>query len=295
VRNRKGPNMRKLPLTVSLILTFAVGSTAMGQYYVHHDFDTSWTGDYAPGWENTLYRHGEAPVGKMMEFYAGGRNGTGGMRLIAASTPEDWMWWAAVNPSDVNPLAMQIQYDPWVSVWYYDEGWDTEASWNPDLHRVGQLNAVPSWTNNYIDTDDPPDGIGDEDWTDVQFGARCNQAPPNDQYYYVAVGEGHPGWQNTGVDRTEGWHQLKMQLLSSDGMIHFYLDGSPVGTSYRDDYADLVGIGLMIQFTDPLSSWVHHKPWTIWDEFEYGSTCPEPASLTVLALGGLALFRIKRR
>ena len=283
--------MKKFLFLFVLMTLFCCAVSVNASYYQHFDFNSEWAGDYAPGWENTAYRHGEAPGGKMMDFYAGGRNGSAGMRLIADSTPESWMWWAAVNPIEVDATAMQKQYNPWVSVWYYDEGWDTESSYNPNLHRVGQLNAVPSWTNNYIDVDG--DGIGDEDWTDVQFGARTNQAPPNDQYYYVAAGESSPGWVNSGVDRVEGWHQLKMQLLDSDGMIHFSVDGVEVGTTYRADYADLTGIGLMIQFTSPLSDWTNNKPWTIWDDYEFGSSIPEPATMALLGLGGLLLRKRK--
>jgi len=281
-------------LAVTLV---ASAGSAWAEYYVHFDFNAQWTTDYAPGWENTAYRHGAPPVGKMMDFYAGGRNGTAGMRLVADSTPQSGMWWTAVNPTNVDSSKMLKGNDPWMSAWYYDEGWDTEGSYNPDLHRVGQINAVPSWTNNYIDVSEPPDGIGDEDWTDVQFGARYNQPPPADNYYYVAAGESSPGWVDTGIDRTAGWHQLKMQLLDNDGMIHFYLDGNEVGTSYRDDYADLIGIGLMVQFTSPLSDWVNNKPWAIWDDYEFGSSwvAPEPATMSIMLLSGLALLRRRRR
>ncbi len=280
-------DLATIVLAVAAVVAVCMPAGA-ATYYVHHDFNSEWTGDYAPGWENTLYRHGPAPSGKMMDFYAGGRNGSAGMRLIADNTPESWMWWAAVNPTTVNETAMEIQHDPWMSAWYYDEGYATEDAFDANLHRVGQINAVPSWTNPYL--------TGDEDWTDVQFGARSNQASPNDQYYYVAAGESSPGWVNSGVDRTVGWHQLKMQLLSADGMIHFYVDGNEVGTSYRDDYADLVGIGLMIQFTAPLGDWTHNKPWTIWDDYEYGSNyIPEPASLLVMMAAGLPVLLKRRR
>jgi hypothetical protein len=270
-----------------LLALLLCASSVQAAYSVKYDFNTGWSGDYAPGWENSLYRHGEAPQGKMMDFYYGGRNGTTGMRLIGVSTPQDWMWWAAVNPVSVDAVAMQKQYNPYVSAWYYDEGFVTEASYNPNLHRAGQLYSVPSWTNNYIDTSTPADGIGDEDWTDVQFGARTGV----DGYYAVAAGENSPGWVDTGVTRVAGWHQLKMQLFNSDGKIHFFLDGVEVGTSYRADYVDLIGIGLQTQFSAPLSNWVNNKPWSIWDDFEYGSSVPEPATLCILAAGGLLLRR----
>jgi hypothetical protein len=264
-----------------------LASSAMAGYYQKHDFDVAWAGDYAPGWENTAYRHGPAPVGKMMEYVAGGRGGTGGMRLIADSTPESWMWWAAVNPTGVNSDAMKKQYDPWVSAWYYDPGWESAS----DLHAAGQLFAVPSWVNPYI----PPG----EDWTDIQFGARMNQAPPADNYYYVAAGEASPGWVDTTKDRANGaWVQLKMQLSSADGKVHFYLNGTEVGASYRDDYVDLgTEIGLYTMFTSPLSAWVDNKPSTIWDDFEFGSSIPLPSAAWsgMALLAGIGLVRRARR
>lgn len=288
----------KIPIALLFVvlLIWGVGSSASA-YLVSYDFNTPWTGDYAPGWENSAYRHGDPPIGKMMEYYAGGRNGTSGMRLIAASTPQSWMWWAAVNPSSLDPVALQKQYNPWISVWYYDRGWE-----NGDLHQAGQLFTVPSWVNPYISPG--------EDWTDVQFGARMNQAPPNDDYYYVCAGENSPGWVNTGVDRLAGdnWVNLKIQLSAADGKIHFYirrLDSEPfveVGTSYRNDYIDLgVESGLYTMFTSPLSAWTQNKPSTIWDDFVVGSDyepqIPEPMSifLGIMGLGSIAGFRRFRK
>jgi hypothetical protein len=193
------------------------------------------------------------------------------------------MWWAAVNPVDV--WGMQKQYNPWVSVDYYDEGWDPTAN----LQRTGQLYAVPSWVNPYIDPG--------EDWTDIQFGARFNQAPPNDTYYYVAAGEASPGWQDTGVQRqTNGWVNLKMQLSNADGMVHFYIDNVHVGASYRNDYIDLYGIGLYTMFEAPLADWGATKPSVIYDNFSFGSDAavPEPTSLVLVGLG-LAAVGLRRR
>lgn len=259
---------------IALLSLAMMVSVAGADLQVTFDFETGWSGDYAPGWENSAYRHGVPPVGKMMQQTTLAHSGSYGMQLIADSVPQSWMWWAAVSPKGVSAYAMQKQFDPYVSAWYYDD---------MSANVGGQIYAVPSWVNPYL--------TGGEDWTDLQFGARFNTS---DDYYYVAVGEGHPGWQDTGVARSQGWHQLKMQLSSADGRIHFYLDGVEVGTSYRNDYTDLGSeIGLYTMFLAPLSSW-NEKPYTIWDDFEYGSKVPVPGAV-LLGLLGLSAAGIRLR
>lgn len=122
-------------------------------------FETPWSTDYAPGWVNAGYRHGEAPVGQMMQQTTFAHSGSYGMKLIAQSVPQSWMWWAAVEVESLPAYAMRKEYDPWVSVWYYDD--DVNAQ------RAGQLYAVPDWVNLYLENNT-------EDWTDIQFGARFN-------------------------------------------------------------------------------------------------------------------------
>ena len=269
-----------------LIVGFLFTSVAMQAEAttLNFGFETSWSGDYAPGWENTAYRHGEPPIGKMMQQVTTARTGSYGMQLVADSTPESWMWWAGVNIANINPEATLKQYDPYFSAYYYDEG-DSGVD-----DPAGQIFGVPSWVNPYI--------TGGEDWTDIQLGARDNV---EDNYYYVAVGESHPGWQDSGTARTAGWHELKMQLSSTDGRVHFSVDGNEVGTSYRDDYMDLGSVlGLYTRFAAPLSDW-QEKPYTIWDDVEFGSaypgsaTIPEPVSFAVWSLLAMVGFAFAGR
>lgn len=267
--------MRRMTAIVVMISPFLALGVANADYHVTYDFETAWSGDYAAGWENTAYRHGAPPVGKMMQQTTISHSGSYGMQLIAESAPVGTMFWAAVNPSTVDASAMQKQFDPYVSAWYYDERATSVA---------GQLFAVPSWVNMYT---------AGEDWTDIQFGGRYTAT--ND-YYYVAAGESSPGWQDTYVGRTSGWHNLKMQLSSTDGRVHFYLDDVAVGASYRNDYIDLGSeIGLYTMFLAPLSGWGDAKPSTIWDDFEFGSTAPVPGALLLGMLGfGAAGMKLRR-
>ncbi|MCM2286540.1 MAG: PEP-CTERM sorting domain-containing protein [Desulfobacula sp.] len=273
--------MRKLLLGI-LIGVFLIApfylQTANATILFQDGFETAWQGDYAPGWINAAYRHGEAPVGKMMQQTTTKYSGNYGLQLTAASTPESWMWWAAVEVENLQSSSLDKKYDPWVSAMYYDDG---------QAGRTGQVYAVPDWVNPYIN--------GSEDWTDVQFGARFNQ-PTTSNYYYVATGENSPGWENTGVQRTVGWHELKFQLSSSTGAIDFYIDTVLVGSSYRNDYTNLgTAIGLYTMFQNPLSNWSQALPYTIWDDFKVGSSVPEPTTMLLFGLGLLGVAGIGRR
>lgn len=245
-----------------LFLILGVAIPVNANVFFFDGFENPWTGDYAPGWVNAAYRHGDPPVGKMMQQITTSYSGNYGLQLIADSVPQSWMWWTAVAVEKLPHYALKKDHDPYVSVWYYDELWDEST-----LNKSGQVFAVPDWVNPYI----PPG----EDWTDVQFGSVEYML---DNYYYVAVGEGHPGWQDTDEVRTLGWHNLEFRLSSADGHIYFYVDGTEVGQSYRNDYTNLgTEIGLYTRFTTPLSDWAN-KPYTLWDDFEVGSNARPQAT-----------------
>jgi hypothetical protein len=269
-----------LTICVAAVMLLSVNSLVMASYSVTDDFETSWSGDYAANWDNEGYRHGEAPGATMQQVDLSSIGRTGhGVKLTANTVPNLGFdpWWAAVNRTDVDDSKMLKQYDPWLSVDYYDAGHSS------GMDATGQLYAVPSWVNMYTNG---------EDWTDVQFGGRSTQ---ESQYYYVAAGQNSPGWQTTGVSRSDpAWVNLKMQLSSVDGKIHFYINDTQVGTSYRSDYIDLTSLILNVNYDTPLSAWGENKPSVIFDNFTYGSSVPEPATMCLLGLGGLLLARRKK-
>ena len=253
-------------------------------YQVKDDFETAWTGDYAPHWDCEGYRHGDEPVAKMeqVDLTGTGRSGYGA-KVYVDSVPESWMWWAAVNRGHV-ASRMTTAYDPWLSVYMYDAGYTS------DKDVTGQLYTVPSLVT------------GEDDWTDVQFGGRT---VAETVYYYTWADSPHPPWQATTVARPDldatppdsaQWVHLKIQLASADNKLHFYLDGTEVGTSTRADYTDIGSLILADMFDDPLSDWGASKPYVIFDNFEFGSTwTPEPATLSLLGLGAVAAIIRRRR
>lgn len=276
---------------VGFVLALATSAGANSSWHVAHDFETDWTGDYAPGWESTGYRHGDAPIAKMrqVDLIAYGRSGSGA-EVYMDSVAEDWQWWANVTVSSIPTGALDVQYDPWVSVDMYDAGYDPAAK---DV--TGQLYTLPSW-------------VVDDDWTDVQFGGRPEaDSEAEGSYYYTWADSPHPGWQEvdspTRPDASEGedgvWRELKIQLLSSDNKLHYYLDGTEVGVSTRDDYMDLGALDFHVRFRgSELSDWPDDAPpAVVIDNYEYGSAVPEPATMAGVLAGvaGIGAYIRKRR
>jgi hypothetical protein len=237
----------------SVVTLLLANSGQADNYYVKHDFETAWSGDYASGWECEGYRHGDEPVAKMAQVSLTGRTGSGAKQYVD-SVPESWMWWAAVHVEQ-NPLAMKTKYNPYYSVHMYDEGYSSGDD------STGQIYTVPSH-------------VVEDDWTDVQFGGR---SVAETHYYYTWADRPHPEWQQSTATRPDldngdspQWVHFELQLSATDNKIHYYLDGSEVGVSDRNDYKNLGTLILANMFDDPLSDW-DPKPYVIWDDVEFGS------------------------
>jgi hypothetical protein len=264
--------MKRLTVAVFVTLLALLMAGPSSAYVYQDNFETPWSpSNYAPGWDNEGYRWGDAPIATMQQTTTHYGSGNYGVKVTADSTPGGWEWWAVVYNTNIIHSAMAKQYDPYIKVMYYDD---------LGANKGGQLYAVPDW-------------VVPDDWTDTQFGSRWNRS---DNYYFVPGGSPTDGpWQSTGVARTEGWHELKMQLSSSDGYIHFFLDGVDVGHNNRNDLQNLDTGMLSVMF---LPSTIGDKPFVIYDNFEAGSTSTVPLPGTVVLLGsglaGLAFWRKRR-
>ncbi len=259
----------KTLITICVVMILAACSAAFADYSVIYDFETSWTGDYADGWANEDYRHGAGPLATMeqIDLTSRGRSGFGA-KISVDSVAADSQFWGTVQATDVLAGSMDKQYDPWFKADFYDDMRDKVG---------GQLYAVPSLVT------------GPDDWTDMQLGVRRNTGLTD--YYYTSI----PGtWADTGEPRSEGWHELKMQLSSLDGYIRLYIDDTQVGISIRNDYTDLGTLVLSTMFWPPLSDW-GADAYSVWDDAEFGSTIPEPTTLCLLGLGVLSLIRKRNK
>jgi hypothetical protein len=266
--------MKKLITVCAVSVLLILISNSYANYSMTDGFETSWTGNYAPGWENITYRHGDASTPKMTQYDTIEANGytitpfSGsyfmGLQVTSAGDPvSSTNWWGGVEPAFINADALDRQYSPWVSVSFYDYGASLPAP---------QLAAVP--------------GTGDaSDWTDIQFGQRWNRA---DNYWYAECMNSPSEWVETSVTRSVGWHELKLSQ-NTEGYITYSIDGTDVGTT-TNAYLDLAGPWLMIQFDyNAFGSEVY------FDNFQAGSTIPAPGAILLGSIGVGLVGWLKRR
>ncbi len=102
------------------------------------------------------------------------------------------------------------------------------------------------------------------------------------QFYSFRTNTG--GFVTTNVARKSGWTKFNIEAdaLGDGGQVRFYIDDALVGTSVRSG-ADLSVITLGQNFSNLENFW-----------YDGVSVTPEPASLMLLGLGGLALLHRRR-
>jgi hypothetical protein len=254
---------------VLLALVFTAASLANAYLYVDN-FSTPWSGNYAPGWANESVTTGASPTVAMSPITVAGVSGV----ALSVTSADPSQFWGLVYNTNIDASAMATQYNPYIKVMFYDSG----AS-----NLGGQLYAVP--TTSYTPQS--------SDWTDVQLGVRLDQAG---NYWYIAQQPGGTTWMQTSVARAVGWHELEVQLSAVDGMLHFYIDGTQVGTSVRSDYTNLGPIMLGTMFDNPLSNWTN-APSVAFANVEVGSdaTVPIPPAILLLGPAFVGLLAVRRR
>lgn len=111
-----------------------------------------------------------------------------------------------------------------------------------------------------------------------EYNAAANQ---DSNKYQARVAFGGPGWFNLTTDRSVGWHRLEARIYA--GYVDFYVDGLPdtLGVTHAggDWYNARIGSGLST--AGGAASYDNYLLEVV----------PEPGSLFLLALGGLAVLR----
>ncbi len=245
-------------------------------YLVIDGFETNWSGTHADNYTNMSYKYtpSQSPATKMTQTTDYVHSGSYATKLQITSTGQypGASFWGAVLRS-FNHNAMKKEYNPWVSVWYYDKPASGSA------FPAGYLSVIPN----------TPVPFADER-ADIQLGTLWNRS----DYYYHTTGNTpptRPYGGSTGVARSEGWHQFKVALTEAGGADYF-VDGTKVASSHRSDYLGVgyIGLGSFCPDNDGTSSTVYY------DDLSFGSDyIPEPMSMILLGLGILGLVSRKRR
>ncbi len=268
---------KRLCLCVALVSSVMFLSSPVMAYLVTDGFETGWTGDYADNYENLTYKYAPSLSAstKMTQTTDYVHSGSYATKL-EVTTPGGHAngsnWWGGVSRS-FDHHAMKVEYNPWVSIWYYDK---PEAG---SAFPAGYLGVIPN-------TSVP---FGSER-ADIQLGAAYGKT---EKYWHVS-GNGPidpPTWVQTDIDRTEGWHEFKINMLNTGGASYF-IDGTAVGDSPRTDYIDLeyILLGTLHTIGDSTYSTVYY------DDVSFGSDyIPEPTTMILLGLSIFGLVSRKRK
>jgi hypothetical protein len=119
----------------------------------------------------------------------------------------------------------------------------------------------------------------------LQLGVVSFLPGGNQQYSVRSRVNGADPSANTGVTRKAGWTLLMIEAdaLADGGQVRFYIDGNQVGTSSRSTGIPLRWVRIGNNSKSYENFW--------YDDL---SVVPEPATLGLLSLGGLALVRRRR-
>ncbi len=251
-------------LALAIALVPFVSAFGVGFY---DDFENGVGGDivYAP-WGN-LSGDPTTPNGinNLLTTATGEHSHSGNRSARAwASDPAAWNGYADFGATSASLRA---------SVWLYE-----------DLSDPGTANPVTCMLSLYGDSGTQNPGA----FTDYMQLGVVPFYPAGSQGYGWRTASG--GINNTvpAVSRKSGWTELAIEVdsMAAGGQVRFFIDSALVGTSVRAPGVDLRWVRLGNNSKSYENFW--------YDDLTV-AVIPEPASLTLLGLGGFALATLGRR
>lgn len=205
---------------------------------------------------------------------------------------QDWLN-IAHRFNNGSPFTGNLQYD-W---WFYDPNGATNGSAFRDFSSIGYYDTAPGATD-YPGTGSLNSGVSVVERLCAGASSDTNGTYNAGVYQVRVVGmaggyDGSTGWFNTTVARTVGWHHAEIVIgpraADTSNPVTFYIDNlaTPVLTG-----TTVVNAGYnILEMNGDFGTATGY-----FDDVSLATLpVPEPAGLSLLALGGLVAIRRRRR